>query len=284
MGHHISQVLDQNQTPQPTLQEILEDYSHIELTQDEINEALLQAKIKKSEKQRIEQQEKQISDRRNLLTQKTNYDIVRGLMEIRSVKKFKPSFLIDDNNRFVFELLCRYFGEDKSFLSMCDGIGVSDPSFKKGIMLCGVFGTGKSWMMKLFSVNQLQCFKIISAKEIAEEYLRDKNGNPDVDVLHKYIVQSQNAFEDPSVFFQKKSGWCIDDIGSEDLKNNYGNKKNVIGDIIEMRYQAGEYGTSLHATTNLTAKQIDDYYGGRVRSRMREMFNFIELPGADRRK
>jgi hypothetical protein len=38
-----------------------------------------------------------------------------------------------------------------------------------------------------------------------------------------------------------------------------------------------------HCTTNLTGNELQQKYDSRVRSRMREMFNFIELPGHDRR-
>ena len=69
-----------------------------------------------------------------------------------------------------------------------------------------------------------------------------------------------------------------------DLKNRYGNKKNVIGYLLEKRYANGHVGIMLHATTNLTADQRNAYYGGRVVSRMRKIFNFIELRGKDRRK
>lgn len=276
--------MEKNQTPQLTPQEVLESYNHIELTEDEVVEAMIYAKQKKDSLLKLERQEKELNKKREFLTQKTNYDLVKGLMQLRAERKFKPALVIDDDNNFVFELMCKYFGDDKEFISMCEAAGIENASLKKGIMLCGVFGTGKSWMMKLFSVNQRQCFDIISAKEISEDYRRDKNDDPSQDVLHKYIVEKQNAFDDPSVFYQPKRGWCIDDIGAEDLKNNFGNKKNVIGDIIEIRYQSGEYGQSFHATTNLTATQIDEYYGGRIRSRLREMFNFIELKGVDRRK
>lgn len=34
-----------------------------------------------------------------------------------------------------------------------------------------------------------------------------------------------------------------------------------------------------HATTNLSASELEDYYGNRVRSRMREMFNLIAFDG-----
>lgn len=39
-----------------------------------------------------------------------------------------------------------------------------------------------------------------------------------------------------------------------------------------------------HATTNLSAPELKDYYGNRVRSRMREMFNLIEFDGGAKDK
>jgi len=68
-------------------------------------------------------------------------------------------------------------------------------------------------------------------------------------------------------------GMCIDDLGTEDIKNHYGNKKNVIGDLIELKYAKKTTGIYLHGTTNLTAEQLKDFYGSRVTSRMREIFN-----------
>lgn len=41
-----------------------------------------------------------------------------------------------------------------------------------------------------------------------------------------------------------------------------------------------------HATTNLNAKELEDLYGNRVRSRMRELFNLIafEKDAVDKRR
>ena len=41
-----------------------------------------------------------------------------------------------------------------------------------------------------------------------------------------------------------------------------------------------------HATTNLSTSELEDYYGNRVRSRKREMFNFITFDSGakDKRK
>ena len=39
-----------------------------------------------------------------------------------------------------------------------------------------------------------------------------------------------------------------------------------------------------HITTNKSVDEIEQMYGTRVRSRMKEMFNMIVLDGKDRRK
>jgi hypothetical protein len=120
---------------------------------------------------------------------------------------------------------------------------------------------------------------IRTAKQLADTF--EKEGE---ESLAQYEDKFKNAVNDPSTMFQPFSGLCIDDMGTEDIKNYYGNKKNVVGDLIERRYSKGNTGIWLHATTNLSGDQIEQYYGGRVRSRMREVFNFIELKGNDRRK
>ena len=44
------------------------------------------------------------------------------------------------------------------------------------------------------------------------------------------------------------------------------------------------YGVQTYATSNLGAKEFGDIYGDRMRDRMREMFNFIEIKGESFRK
>ncbi len=39
-----------------------------------------------------------------------------------------------------------------------------------------------------------------------------------------------------------------------------------------------------HATTNLSASELEEYYGNRVRSRMREMFNLISFESSAKDK
>jgi len=52
---------------------------------------------------------------------------------------------------------------------------------------------------------------------------------------------------------------------------------NVMGQIILMRYELFQNRqVHTHFTSNLTAPQIENYYGDRVRSRLREMCNWIK--------
>lgn len=262
-----------------SLKEVLENYSHIQLTEDEVTEAIIWRKIKKEEEIRHKAQQEREEENRKKLTISTTYDLVKSLMLHRVQTKFEGKFILDENNKLIFEILCAYFGQDEKFYSLCKSIGLENISLDKGVLLAGNFGVGKTWFMKLFLQNQRQCYFIRNAKEIADEF--QTNGE---DSMEDYVKLRQNALNDSSAFFQKYTGLCVDDIGTEDIKVHYGNKKNVIGDIIEKKYANGTTGIYLHGTTNLSAQQLNEMYGGRVVSRMREIFNFIELYGNDRRK
>ncbi len=60
------------------------------------------------------------------------------------------------------------------------------------------------------------------------------------------------------------------------LKYHHGNQCNVMGEILLSRYVHFINNHILtHATTNLSVSKLENYYGNRVRSRMREIFNLI---------
>lgn len=271
--------MEANQLPKYSLQEVMESYSHISLTDEEMQEAIIWRKRKKEEDMRLEEQRHREELNRKRLTLATTYDLVKSLMLHRVQTKFEGKFILDENNKLIFEIMCSYFGADEKFNALCNSIGIENTSLDKGILLAGNFGVGKTWFMKLFLQNQRQCYYVRNAKEIADEF--QVAGD---DGMEDYVSLKQNASNDTSTFYQKHSGLCIDDIGTEDIKTHFGNKKNVIGDIIEKRYAKGNTGVYLHGTTNLTAQQLNEMYGLRVVSRMRQMFNFIELMGQDRRK
>lgn len=262
------------------LQEVLESYKHIELTDDEMTEAIIWRKQKKEQEINQAKILALEAENRKMFTQfRWTYEQTKSFMLWRSGQIFDKPFVIDQSNSIIFELLCYYFSQDKMFISIAEQAGLMGVSLDKGILLCGSYGTGKTWMMKLFQKNQRHCYMMRNAKELADLY--EKSGE---EAIEDYLKPVKNAVNDTAVFYQPYLGLCIDDIGTDSTKVNYGNKKNVIGDILEKRYANGNIGVGFHATTNLTAKGIEDFYGGRVSSRMREIFNVIELNGTDRRK
>jgi DNA replication protein DnaC len=263
-----------------SLKEVLGSYNHIDLTEDEVDEAMLAAKRRKEALIKEEIERKAVEERRRLfIANKFTYDQTKAFMLYRAKNIFDGEFKLDAENSVVFELMCRYFSEDDKFISDCTNLGIKNASLDKGIFLLGNFGVGKTWMMMLFARNQRQVFDVYNAKDISKDY--QENGE---EAMAKFLNKKENAFQDPTAFYQKYSGLSIDDIGTEDIKNNYGNKKSVILDIFEQRYIKKNTGIFLHGTSNLTTKQLEEYYGGRVTSRMREVLNIIELPGEDRRK
>lgn len=176
---------------------------------------------------------------------------------------------IDDYNREIVNNLALYF------------TGVEGPlNLRKGIMMYGGTGTGKTSMMKAFSENPLRSFNMYECKYMALLY---STGG------FEKIEQFTGPIAPPHInrFRHETYGICFEDLGTEDMKKNYGNEANVMKDIIEMRYSRHSILSGLtHITTNLTGDQIEDLYGERVRSRMREMFNIIQFPvnSPDRRK
>jgi DNA replication protein DnaC len=263
-----------------SLLEALDSFSHIELTEEEMQEAIFWRKQKKDAVlKQIELDKKIAENRKRLTSSQWSYDQTRSFMFYRAHQIFPDGFILDDYNQPIFELMCYYFSLDEKFLAFAENLGVKNPSLDKGIVLAGNFGVGKTTLMKLFMKNQRQVYIIQNAKKISDSY--EKDGN---ETIEEYFNKRKNAFNDPAVFYQEYSGICIDDLGTENVKSNYGNKKNVIGDIIEMRYERGVMGKWFHATTNLSSDQLSEFYGGRVVSRLRETVNFIELNGNDRRR
>ena len=72
--------------------------------------------------------------------------------------------------------------------------------------------------------------------------------------------------------------YCFDDLGAEQSLKYYGNECNVMGEILLSRYEYFVSNDMLtHITTNLSSPEIENTYGMRVRSRLRETMNLISF-------
>ena len=144
----------------------------------------------------------------------------------------------------------------------------------KGILLTGPIGCGKTSLMTLlrFMLAPKEQYIIKSARDITLEFIQDGYL-----VINKY---SKLAFQQTNGELIPKA-YCFDDLGVESNIKYYGNETNVMAEIRLSRYDRfiGQHMLT-HATTNLSASEIENCYGNRVRSRLREMFNLITFKNA----
>jgi len=194
------------------------------------------------------------------------YDKFRGVASHLIGREFE----IDVFNQALIKKLCLYFAGDP--LAEKHGL-----SLRKGLLLAGGTGSGKTTIMKAFQSNPHQSFKLINCRTIGYNY--SANGFGEIQVYSKTETIPVNLYG------QTDLGICFDDLGTDEERKHYGDKINVMTEILLNRYDSVPFHKT-HITTNLNADMIEAVYGGRVRSRLREMFNQINLGNntPDRRK
>jgi energy-coupling factor transporter ATP-binding protein EcfA2 len=142
-------------------------------------------------------------------------------------------------------------------------------NLKKGILLTGPIGCGKTSLMTLvnyFLPQSLQ-YHIKSTRETAFEF--EKEGYK---VIHRY----SNKAAAPPANTPSSVIYCFDDLGIEQPQKYFGNQCNVMAEILLSRHDLFvSSGIPTHVTTNLSASELEEKYGNRIRSRMREMFNLV---------
>lgn len=193
------------------------------------------------------------------------YDFKRILIYLDAKGKllFGKNFKIYEEDEVVLYKLCIYFIRD---FDACSKLNI-DPN--KGILLSGPVGCGKTSLMKLLRhiVPHQKPYEIIPARNITFAFNN---------IGYKTIEE-----------YGSSSFYCFDDLGVETTGRHFGRDCNVMGEILLSRYDLFLHNkVRTHATTNLNAQELEERYGNRVRSRMRQLFNLIAFneQSIDKRK
>ena len=177
-------------------------------------------------------------------------------------KKVLKNLLISKETDLLIENLIKYIhGEDSQF-DKC-----------KGLFLTGKTGTGKTTIietiaeyMKIDDVRYNFKGKILSfiPKNFPSRTIMNDFAMNGFDAIGKYEVINIIS---------------IDDLGAEqNIAQHYGNKVNVIEQVIEERYRRG---LITHYTSNLPIEAIQERYGDRVHSRIYQTSNIVRMNEID---
>lgn len=167
------------------------------------------------------------------------------------------NFIFSETGSIYIKAICFFLSSNERFNTE---LGLD---LRKGILVSSTTGVGKTETIKAVMNNPFNPISIYSMIDITD--FVKKEGEFNLRVGNRII--------------------CLDDVGTEQpTVKHYGTEINWFKDFIETYYLEEHPFNKLIITTNLTGEQIEERYGKRVRSRMREMLNQIAFKGEDLRK
>ena len=188
-----------------------------------------------------------------------NYNQLLHYLQHKGKEKYGSQFYIRKTDVPLILQLLYYFTNNK------EKAKEHNIDLNKGLMLSGPIGCGKTTLlelMKLIAVPEKKFF-FTTTREVSFEFIQDG-----YEVIQRYSkgIPGQHT----------KRNFAFDDLGTERNLKYYGNESNIMAEILLSRYDLFiAHHIVTHITTNLSATELEDYYGNRVRSRLRSMFNLI---------
>jgi DNA replication protein DnaC len=178
-----------------------------------------------------------------------------------------------------------YFSKDERFFSGERLHKISNPSFKKGLLIIGNYGNGKTTAMFILE----KIFKGISGKTF-KGYTTN-----DIVVMYEACDNDSKILEFDKTM--KAGNRYFDDLCSERHASRFG-KVNVMKEVLENRYikmkDDQENPIKTFCTMNFDEEYPNDIekaieyigtkYGSRIYDRVFEMFNVVEFKGKSFRR
>jgi DNA replication protein DnaC len=203
-----------------------------------------------------------------------NYNQILHYLQHKGQEKYGKQFYFRKTDVPLILQLTYYFLNDE------EKAKEHNIDLNKGLMLSGPIGCGKTTLLELIKTIAVpeKKFFFTTARDVSFEFNQDG-----FQVIQRYSkgIPGQHT----------KKNFAFDDLGTERNLKYYGNECNIMAEILLSRYELFRHPDPsqrvvTHITTNLSATELEEYYGNRVRSRLRKMCNliFFDNEAVDKRK
>lgn len=207
-----------------------------------------------------EQREKEIElevEKQKQLKDSWTARTIYSLMKYTAATTYGKTLIVNEQTLKLITTICYFLSEDPRFEA---DLGYS---LKKGLLIRGIAGLGKTFLLKCAADNGLNPVQIISMIEITNE-LRSTG---------EFVVEMDGR----KVLY-------LDDVGTEEpVVVFYGTRISFFKNYIEVYYLRNKAYRDLIISTNNSFDELEEKYGFRVRSRIKDIFNIIDVTGTDMR-
>lgn len=209
------------------------------------------------EQRELEKKEKE--DRQKKLIERCDARYMFRLMKWASANEFGKELIVNPDNTPLITALCFFVSRDKRFETE---LGYS---LQKGLLIRGISGIGKTHLVRCLEKNEINPILTLSILEITDEI--KQHGEYEINLGSNKILY-------------------LDDVGTEQpVVKHFGTNIAYFKDFMELIYLRNQKKTfnQLIVSTNNSFSEFEQRYGFRVRSRMKDMFNIIDVTGTDMR-
>lgn len=208
------------------------------------------------QEQRKKEQEdaaKKLLELKDAWTARTMLKLMRWTSEV----EFGKTLIENENTLPLIKAVCFFLSADSRFETE---LGYS---LQKGLLIRGISGLGKTHTIRCVAKNDLNPIHIVSLLEITDD------------------IRSKGEYEMPKGRYTKI---YLDDVGTEEpTVKFYGSNISWLKDFLETYYLRSNQYNRLILSTNNNHAELEKIYGFRVRSRIKDMFNVIDVDGKDLR-